>query len=99
MGLSQTPVFFEGLESFDKLWVVSQLWVHNFNILLVPVQEEISQSGEAFLYLIAQLPHSETLIGTHLPANIVSDDQHRDVKVVSALAKVIRHAVDLTNLL
>lgn len=52
---------------------------------------------EALLDLCAKLPRGDALVCAHGPADLFSDDEYAKIQVVSSLADVIGHGVDLAQ--
>ena len=95
MGLSQAPVTLESGHQLHKFRIIPQLRVHHFNVLSIPLREQVSQASETFLNLVAKTANGCTLILTDLPANVISCNENRNVQVVAPLTDVVRHRVYL----
>ena len=95
---TQTPCLLKSSHQVHQLRVVPQLWVNNFNILSVPLHKQIFQVVIATLDVQAELPDSLALACTHLSARLLSNDQHRDVQIVTPLSNAIGNLVDFADL-
>ena len=81
-----------------QLRVIPQLRIDHFNVLRVPLQEQILHVVEATLDVRTQLAHGHALTCTNLAAHFICDYEDGDIKIVSSLPNAVCHLVNLTNL-
>lgn len=81
-----------------QLRVIPQLRIDHFNVLRVPLQEQILHVVEAALDVRAQLADGHALTCTDLTAHLIGDYENGDIEIVSSLPNAVGHLVDLTDL-
>ena len=98
MSTAEAPGFLEARHQMHQLWVIPQLRIDHFNVLRVPLQEQILHIVEAALDVRAQLSHGHALTCTDLTAHLIGDNEDGDIEIVSSLPNAVGHLVDLADL-
>ena len=98
MSSSEAPSLLKSGHQVDQLWVVPKLGIDNFDVLGVSLHEEVLQIVETALNVGAKLANGDTLARTYLSTDIISNDEDRDIEVITTLPNTVRYLINLADL-